>query len=477
MNLLEQIETQNEMSGVDKIMYINSDYTPENLVTNKYANSKRAIYGLSGIINTMNTCYMNSAIQAFSHNYLLTNYLFNKKEEIYYILKKNARKNLKDEDAFKLETTQNIIPIELRKKIQNEKYSPDMLTEEETILVYNSTITAQLIKMLERMWLDNCTIIPTSFRKVFSEARNKFFFGYHQHDAEEAYSCILQKMQEELAEEKNIKFKTNKDSVQEFLKFKNEISHIIKNTSDQEEKKKLFNKYTETKKNFPLESLTIEAFREMKKYYGLSYSGITEIFSGFLHSSMNCPNLECGYSSNKFEPFLHLSLEIPTIVRNLTIYECLNEYCKQEVLDENNLWMCERCNNKVRGIKKLQLWTAPPLLAIQFKRFGITRVTKNHGHVDYPMDNFDIGPYISPMRFDKNDCYKYKLHCVINHQGTMNSGHYFTYCLNEDTNEWFKFDDSHVSRITQPSNIVSSNAYLLFYIREDFIKTDISENN
>ena len=476
MNLLKQIESQRETSSVEKTMFINSDYTPENLVINKHTNPKRVIYGLSGIVNTMNTCYMNSAIQAFSHNYLLTNFLFNKKEEILKTLKKNARKILKDEAAFKLDSIQNIIPMELRKKIQDERYSPEMLTEEETTIVYNSTITAQLIRMLERMWLDNCTVIPTSFRKVFSEARNKFFFGYHQHDAEEAYSCILQKMQEELAEEKNIKFKTNNNSVQDFLKYKNEISKEIYNTTDDLEKMRLYNKYKETKAKYPMESLTIEAFREMKKYYGSSYSGITEIFSGFLHSSMNCPNIDCGHSSNKFEPFLHLSLEIPTSKSNSTIYECLNEYCKQEILDENNRWLCERCNNKVKGIKKLQLWTAPPFLVVQFKRFGIARVTKNHSHIDFPMNNFDISSYISPARFDKNDCYKYKLQCVINHQGTMNSGHYFTYCLNEDTNEWFKFDDSHVTRIAYASGIISSSAYLLFYMREDFIRTDISEN-
>ena len=349
-----------------------------------------------------------------------------------------------------------------------------MLIDEETMIIYNSTITAQLIKMLERMWLDNCTVIPTSFRKVFSEARNKFFFGYHQHDAEEAYSCILQKMQEELAEEKNIKFKTNKDSVQEFLRFKNETSKIIKNTTDELEKVKLFNKYQMVKKEHPVESLTIEAFRVMKEYYGSSYSGITEIFSGFLHSSMNCPKPECGHSSNKFEAFLHLSLEIPTNKYDLTIYDCLNEYCKQEILDENNLWLCERCNDKVKGIKKLQLWTTPPMLVVQFKRFGIARVSKNNSYIDFPMSSLDISPHISPGRFDKNDCYKYKLQCVVNHVGTLNSGHYFTYCLNEDTNEWFKFDDSNVSSIAS-DRVVSSSAYLLFYIREDFIRTDISQ--
>ena len=213
----------------------------------------------------------------------------------------------------------------------------------------------------------------------------------------------------------------------------------------------------------------------MKKYYGLSYSRITEIFSGFLHSSMNCPNTECGYSSNKFEPFLLLPLQIPLNNPQITIYDCLNEYCKQEILDENNLWLCERCDNKVRGVKKMQLWTAPPVLVIQLKRFSDTKISKNQCLIRFPLENLDVGSLISPARFDPSDCYKYKLQCVVNHMGTMNSGHYFTYCLDEDSENWFKFDDSNVTRISSNS-IVSTSAYLLFYIREDFVKKILDEN-
>lgn len=40
----------------------------------------------------------------------------------------------------------------------------------------------------------------------------------------------------------------------------------------------------------------------------------------------------------------------------------------------------------------------------------------------------------------------YKLYAVIVHSGhSIEYGHYYAYAVN-DSNEWFKFDDSHVSR-------------------------------
>lgn len=475
-NLTNINDTPNLTNTNVDTVFINSRDTPEKLVDIP-PKQTTLIYGTSGIFNTCNTCYMNSAIQAFSHNYLLTSYLFVHKEEIHQILKRNARKIFGNTNVFQLGCVSNIVPIELRKKIQDPNYRPDMLTQEESGIIFNHTITAQLIKLLESLWIRNCVVIPTSFRKVFCEARNKFFSGYEQHDAEEAYSCILQKMQEELAEVQNINFKSNKPSVQKLLEFKNNITCKMNATSNIEEKTSLYNYYQKVKKEMPSETIIINAYREMKKYFGDSYSKVTEIFSGFLHSSITCGDPSCGYSSNKFDPFLHISLPIPANYfmtsyspncASISIEQCMQEYCREEILDEQNLWMCEGCKKKVAAVKKLQLWTSPPVLVIQFKRFGINKTSKDNRFIYYPTEHLDVSSMISPIYFDATKCYKYRLQCVINHTGNMASGHYYTYCLDEDSGKWFCFDDDKVDEIPT-SKIITNTAYLLFYIREDMI--------
>ena len=86
--------------------------------------------------------------------------------------------------------------------------------------------------------------------------------------------------------------------------------------------------------------------------------------------------------------------------------------------------------------------------------------TKNGFALKY-RDTLDIKNYVlGPERENS----KYNLYGVIVHEGfNLNSGHYYAYCKNNE--EWFKFNDSIVTKLEHPFN---SDAYILFYEKESY---------
>ena len=439
--------------------------------------------GSSGIINPGNTCYMNSAIQTISHTYFLRHYLLTEEENIKSILLLNAKKNLSD---IKIFYSADIIN-KLKEKINDPSYDVNMLNPDEVALILNSTMTYQILRVLKGLWSKNCTVNPTSFRRIFSEVRDKFFYGDNQHDAEEAYSCIIQKMQEELGMKADITFRSHNKQVGKLMQAKNNIAAA----QTLEEKRMLSTKYLELKAKMPVESLILESYKEMKKHYDQSYSKISEIFAGFFHSSIKCPDVNCGYAFNKFTAYFHISLAMParTTTTNpfanlgvlgyastststaVTLDDCMEAFSAEEILDANNLWKCDKCKNLVPAHKQEFLWTNPVVLVIQLKRFGYDRRHKDNRLVTYPVKNLDIAPIISPINKDiKNKCYQYDLYSVINHIGGIGGGHYYSYCLDEETNRWFKYNDSNPVTEVKSDAIVNNHAYILFYIRKDMFR-------
>ena len=43
----------------------------------------------------------------------------------------------------------------------------------------------------------------------------------------------------------------------------------------------------------------------------------------------------------------------------------------QEQLSEQDAWYCPRCKQHLQAFKKMDIWTAPPILALHFKRFSV----------------------------------------------------------------------------------------------------------
>ena len=98
----------------------------------------------------------------------------------------------------------------------------------------------------------------------------------------------------------------------------------------------------------------------------------------------------------------------------------------------------------------------PRYLILHLKRFYVVN--------GISIKNDNLVSYSSELTLnDNNNKYIYRLYGVVCHMGDCNSGHYVSYCKNINDNQWFLYNDSHVSPIDM--NIVENNkyAYILFY--------------
>ena len=147
----------------------------------------------------------------------------------------------------------------------------------------------------------------------------------------------------------------------------------------------------------------------------------------------------------------------------ITIKKCLKEFCKEETLKEGNEWYCKKCKKFMLAKKKIELYYLPKLLIICFNRF--TKESsyyweKNDEFIDFPINNLDMNEFmVGP---DKEHS-KYDLFAVSQHYGSTGGGHYTAICKNFE--KWYSYNDSSC-RPADPTDALSSSAYVLFYRRQ-----------
>lgn len=167
----------------------------------------------------------------------------------------------------------------------------------------------------------------------------------------------------------------------------------------------------------------------------------------------------------------------------ITLQDCLNEFVKEEKLGEDDLWYCPSCKKHQQAMKKFDLWNAPDILVVHLKRFSNSRALRDKidTFVDFPTEGLDLGEMVMERRVasrlaaagenleelglgDTSEPLVYDLFAVDEHLGGLGGGHYRAYGLNHENDQWYHFDDSHVTPASA-SDSVNSNAYLLFYRR------------
>ena len=156
--------------------------------------------------------------------------------------------------------------------------------------------------------------------------------------------------------------------------------------------------------------------------------------------------------------------------KSTTVEQCIAKYCQMEQLEETEMWYCSQCSEHVRAWKQFHLYRAPPILIVHLKRFQYSASTHRRDKIDYfidfPLKGLDLTKEVM-HQMDKEkaiyDCY-----AVSNHYGGLGGGHYTAYAMSTD-GVWCHFDDSRVTTGSDPTEVISSAAYVLYYRRRDVI--------
>ncbi|KAJ6827686.1 ubiquitin carboxyl-terminal hydrolase 36 [Iris pallida] len=185
---------------------------------------------------------------------------------------------------------------------------------------------------------------------------------------------------------------------------------------------------------------------------------VHKIFGGRLRSQVQC--MQCKFCSNKFDPFLDLSLEI---MKADSLRKALAHFTHFEQLDGGERrYQCQRCKQKVRAFKRLTIHKAPHVLTIHLKRFGCHIPGQK---IDKKVDfgpTLDLKPFVS----DQHEAdLKYTLYGVLVHAGwSTHSGHYYCF-VRTSSGVWHSLDDNQVRQVSEKT-VLAQKAYMLFYVRD-----------
>lgn len=216
---------------------------------------------------------------------------------------------------------------------------------------------------------------------------------------------------------------------------------------------------------------------EWERYLKTNFSIIVDIFEGQMMSQLKC--LRCGTTSTNYSSFSALSVPIPKHKKSITLEDCLDEFVKPEILDGDDMWFCPHCKNKQVASKQLKISRLPQVLVIHLKRFSMGNyLSKINNNVAY-QEHIQLDKYWPKVEteFQRAELaklptrgqvapFKYNLFGVINHFGTLKSGHYTAY-VRKGRHGWCLFEDQVVYKHCKTSKVINGNAYILFYAREN----------
>jgi ubiquitin C-terminal hydrolase len=377
----------------------------------------------TGLFNSGNDCFINSAIQCFAVSPFIHEFLKRYREDdnkMVFIINKYELGKLKADEMQEyieklLLDNKNIIEEEKRILTQISKKSGD-------IFIY--TCFKELIINLHSRNYKNisCNTLMSVAKEITDSSGFEHLFSGEQNDPHELMAFLLDKMHNAKSTKVEIKLPGNYESMDSYSKL---------------------------------------YLKHFKSRYENDFSMFVKSFYYYILNCIECNN--CNHQSQDASPNDIMCVALPSNWQsnnNIRLEECIHEMFKVEDID----YKCEKCGNTEHNRMDKKLLTRPKTLIIKIKRYAQMgrMLVKVNKMVHYP-ETINLKEYLCGVGIQD-----YHLYGVINHIGSLGGGHYYSYIKdynkdNQFENRWYLCNDTNVREIPFDDVMKSNNAYILFY--------------
>lgn len=164
--------------------------------------------------------------------------------------------------------------------------------------------------------------------------------------------------------------------------------------------------------------------------------------------SIKCKLLACLNISSHNEKNSFLLLDINKDTSSLD--DCYRLYKMREKFSDDNLYFCEKCNDKRIASKRIEIITWPTHLIIVLKRFYHNgRSIKINKDIDIPIE----------WR------HGYELNGIVFHSGSSTGGHYIY--IGKYKDKWLMYNDNYVTEIQHGQlDTYKNSGYIFYFIKK-----------